>query len=74
MAARVFANPSESGGVSKVEIAWFSWLFWLIGLRRRAKVELDELPFGVGDVTGVMVMSDHTINYARNWTDVHNTL
>src|SRR5207249_364869 len=38
--ARVFANPSGSGGVSKLEIAWFSWLFWLVGLRKRAKVEL----------------------------------
>ena len=29
-----------SRGVSKVEIAWFSRLFWVVGLRKRAKVEL----------------------------------
>jgi hypothetical protein len=40
MVARVFANPSDSGGVAKVEFAWFSRLFWLIGLRKRANVEL----------------------------------
>jgi hypothetical protein len=38
--ARVFENPSGSRGVSKVEIARFSRLFWLGGLRRGAEVEL----------------------------------
>jgi hypothetical protein len=27
MVARIFANPSDSGGVEKLEFAWFSWLF-----------------------------------------------
>jgi hypothetical protein len=38
--ARVFENPSGSRGVSKVEIARFSRLFWLGGLRKGAEVEL----------------------------------
>jgi len=27
MVARIFANPSDSGGVEKLEFAWFPWLF-----------------------------------------------
>jgi hypothetical protein len=38
--AGVFANPNGSRGVSKLEIAWFSRLFWLGGLRIGAEVEL----------------------------------
>jgi hypothetical protein len=39
-AARVSENPSGIADVQKVEIAEFSRLFWAIGLRKRAKVEL----------------------------------
>jgi hypothetical protein len=39
-AARVFENPREITGVQKVEIAEFSRIFWAIGLRERAIVEL----------------------------------
>jgi hypothetical protein len=27
MVARVFANPSDSGGVEKLDFSWFPWLF-----------------------------------------------
>jgi hypothetical protein len=34
-------------------------------LGEQAEVGQDELPFGVGDVAGVGLVSDHTLNYAR---------
>jgi hypothetical protein len=45
--ARVFENPSGSRGVSKVEIARFSRLFWLGGLRKRgrSRAQFDFCPF-----------------------------
>ena len=43
-------------------------------LGQEAEIGDDELPFGVGDVAGVGLVSDHTLNYAGNWTKVHNTL
>jgi hypothetical protein len=41
---------------------------------KQAEIGPDELPLGVGDVTGVGLVSDHTLNYAGNPTKVHNTL
>ena len=43
-------------------------------LGEQAQVRDDELPFGVRDIAGVGLVTDHTLNYARNWTTVHNTL
>ena len=43
-------------------------------LGQQAEIGPDELPLGVGDVAGVGLVSDHTLNYAGNWTKVHNTL
>ena len=42
-------------------------------LGQQAEVGQDELPFGVGDVAGVGLVCDHTLNYAHTWTTVHNT-
>ena len=43
-------------------------------LGQQAEVGHDELPLGVGDVAGVGLVSDHTLNYVADWTKVHNTL
>jgi hypothetical protein len=43
-------------------------------LWQQAEVGPDELAFGVGDITGVGLVSEHTINYVENWTKVYNTL
>ena len=43
-------------------------------LGEQAEVGQDELPLGVGDVAGVGLVSDHTLNYVADWTKVHNTL
>src|SRR5262249_1507067 len=43
-------------------------------LGQQAEVGDDELPFGVGDITGVGFVGDHTLSYVHNWTTVHNTL
>jgi hypothetical protein len=43
-------------------------------LGEQAEVGQDELPLGVGDVAGVGLVSDHTLNYDANRTKVHNTL
>jgi len=40
IATRIFENPIGRAGVQKVEFAGFSRLFWMIGLRKRAEVEL----------------------------------
>jgi hypothetical protein len=40
----------------------------------QAEIGPDELPLRVGGVTGVMLVSDHTLNYVAEWTKVHNTL
>ena len=42
-------------------------------LGEQAEIGDDELPFGVRDVAGVGLVSDHTLNYAGP-TKVHNTL
>jgi hypothetical protein len=41
---------------------------------QQAKVGKYELPFRVGDVTGVGLVCSHALNYVANWTKVHNTL
>jgi hypothetical protein len=41
---------------------------------QEAEVRLNELQFDVGDVIGVGLVSDHTLNYVRDWTKAHNTL
>ena len=43
-------------------------------LGQEAEVGRDELPFGVGDVAGIGLMSDHTLNEVAYCTKVHNTL
>ena len=40
IATRIFENPVGRADVQKVEFAGFSRLFWMIGLRKRAEVEL----------------------------------
>jgi hypothetical protein len=41
---------------------------------QQAKVGKDELPFRVGDVTGVALVGGHTLNYVANRNKVHNML
>jgi hypothetical protein len=43
-------------------------------LGEQAEVGKDELPLGIGNVARVGLVSDHTLNYADDWTKVHNTL
>ena len=43
-------------------------------LGEQADIRKDELPFGVGDVAGVGLVGDHTLNYVVHSTKVHNTL
>src|SRR5271165_937025 len=43
-------------------------------LGQEAEIGDDEFPFGVGDIAGIGLVSDHTLFYAGDWTKVHNTL
>ena len=50
-------------------------MFGLPGvLGEQAEIKEDELPFGIGDVAGIGLVRDHTLNYVPNWTKVHNRL
>jgi hypothetical protein len=43
-------------------------------LGQEAEIGDDESPFGVGDIAGIGLVSDHTLNYVVYYTKVHNTL
>ena len=71
--ARAFSEQLRdamgASGHTGAELAELAGVLW-----QEAEVGEDELPFGVGDVAGVGLVSDHTLNYVPDWTTVHNTL
>jgi hypothetical protein len=42
-------------------------------LGQEAGIGHDELPFGVGDIAGIGLVSNHALYYNGAWTRVHNT-
>ena len=69
MAKTLFAVDELSGFIAACALVRPTGI-----LGKEAEIGDDEFPFGVADIAGVGLVSDHTLSFVANWTKVHNTL